>query len=63
MFIKNQILLDWITLMAFLTCYTNLEFDMASIYLSTADLFRENPPIIGKIQFTTAAKAPGWAKA
>ena len=49
--------------MAFLTCSTNLEFDMASIYLSTADLFKENPPIIGNMQFTTAANAPGCANA
>ena len=49
--------------MAFLTCSTSLEFDIASICLSTADLFKENPPIIGNMQFTTAAKAPGWANA
>ena len=49
--------------MAFLTCSTNLEFDMASIYLSTADLFKENPPIIGNMQFTTAGNTPDWENA
>lgn len=40
-----------------------MELEIASIYLSTADLFKEKPPIIGNIQFTTAAKAPGYANA